>query len=36
MRFFTIEQLPRNEIGKVLRDELVHMAGETSRESKGG
>ena len=27
-RFFTIERLPRNEMGKVLRDELVHMAGE--------
>jgi malonyl-CoA/methylmalonyl-CoA synthetase len=26
-RFFTIEQLPRNEMGKVLRDELAHMAG---------
>jgi hypothetical protein len=23
-----VEQLPRNEMGKVLRDELVHMAGE--------
>jgi malonyl-CoA/methylmalonyl-CoA synthetase len=27
-RFFTIEQLPRNELGKVLRDELVHRADE--------
>jgi len=27
-RFFTIEQLPRNELGKVLRDGLVHMADE--------
>ncbi len=26
-RYFTIEQLSRNEMGKVLRDELVHMAG---------
>ena len=26
--YFTIEQLPRNEMGRVLRDELVHMAGE--------
>jgi malonyl-CoA/methylmalonyl-CoA synthetase len=27
-RFFAVEQLPRNEMGKVLRDELIHMAGE--------
>jgi malonyl-CoA/methylmalonyl-CoA synthetase len=27
-RYFTIEQLPHNEMGKVGRDELVHMAGE--------
>ena len=26
-RYFTIEQLPRNEMGKVLRDELVQKAG---------
>lgn len=26
-RIFTIEQLPRNEMGKVLRDELVRIAG---------
>ena len=25
-RFFEIEQLPRNEMGKVLKDELVHIA----------
>jgi malonyl-CoA/methylmalonyl-CoA synthetase len=30
-RFFAIEQLPRNEMGKVLRDELVHMAGQEER-----
>ena len=29
-RIFTIEQLPRNEMGKVLRDELVHIAGNES------
>jgi malonyl-CoA/methylmalonyl-CoA synthetase len=29
-RFFSVEQLPRNEMGKVLRDELVHMAGKRS------
>ena len=27
-RFFTIEQLPRNEMGKVLKDELVESVGE--------
>ncbi len=27
-RFFTIDQLPRNEMGKVLKDELIHMAAE--------
>ena len=27
-RFFTIDRLPRNEMGKVLRDELVRMVGE--------
>ncbi len=27
-RFFTIDQLPRNDMGKVLKDELVHMAAE--------
>ncbi len=27
-RFFLVEQIPRNEMGKVLRDELVQMAGE--------
>ena len=26
-RFFTVDQLPRNEVGKVLRDELVEKAG---------
>jgi malonyl-CoA/methylmalonyl-CoA synthetase len=25
-RFFTVDQLPRNEMGKVLRDELVERA----------
>jgi malonyl-CoA/methylmalonyl-CoA synthetase len=25
-RYFAIEELPRNEMGKVLRDDLVHMA----------
>ncbi len=27
-RFLKVEQLPRNEMGKVLRDELVRMVGE--------
>jgi malonyl-CoA/methylmalonyl-CoA synthetase len=27
-RFFVVDELPRNEIGKVLKDELVRMAGE--------
>jgi malonyl-CoA/methylmalonyl-CoA synthetase len=27
-RFFAIERLPRNEMGKVLRDELIHISGE--------
>ena len=26
-RFFTVDQVPRNEVGKVLRDELVEKAG---------
>jgi len=27
-RFFVVDELPRNEMGKVLKDELVRMAGE--------
>lgn len=27
-RFFAVDELPRNEMGKVLKDELVRMAGE--------
>ena len=27
-RFFAVEELPRNEMGKVLKDELVEKAGE--------
>jgi acyl-coenzyme A synthetase/AMP-(fatty) acid ligase len=27
-RFFTVDRLPRNEMGKVLKDELVRTAGE--------
>jgi malonyl-CoA/methylmalonyl-CoA synthetase len=30
-RFFTVNQLPRNEVGKVLRDELVEKAGSGAR-----
>jgi malonyl-CoA/methylmalonyl-CoA synthetase len=30
-RFFTVDQLPRNEVGKVLRDELVEKAGSGAR-----
>ena len=30
-RFFTVEQLPRNEMGKVLKDELIETASEGNR-----